>query len=99
MHRALHGLRSRSGGNCRLLGQPTHACRADTPVGPCARQAAIPRPVEPRIFGRRSKRRPAYAFGSVTPVWPWYLPPLSLYEVSHTSSLSMNSTCAQPSPA
>ena len=37
--------------------------------------------------------------GSVTPRCPWYLPPRSLYDVSHTSSASMNSTCAQPSPA
>jgi len=35
--------------------------------------------------------------GSVTPFWPWYLPPRSLYEVSHTSSDSKNSNCATPS--
>ena len=38
-------------------------------------------------------------FGSVTPFWPWYLPPRSLYEVSQTSSDSKNSTCATPSLA
>lgn len=37
--------------------------------------------------------------GRVTPRWPWYLPPRSRYEVSHTSSLSRNSIWAQPSPA
>src|SRR3990167_707639 len=37
--------------------------------------------------------------GSVTPRWPWYLPPRSRYEVSHTSSDSMNITCATPSLA
>ena len=43
----------------------------------------------------------SYALGKVTPTCPWYLPPRSLYEVSHTSSLSLskNSTWAQPSPA
>ena len=40
-----------------------------------------------------------YILGRVTPCCPWYLPPRSLYEVSHTSSLSKNSTWAQPSPA
>ena len=38
-------------------------------------------------------------FGSVTPRWPWYLPPRSRYEVSHTSSDSKNSICATPSLA
>src|SRR5689334_13778742 len=38
-----------------------------------------------------------YIFGSVTPRWPWYLPPRSLYEVSQTSSDSKNTTCATPS--
>ncbi len=42
---------------------------------------------------------PRQVRGSVTPRWPWYLPPRSLYEVSQTSSDSRNSTCAQPSPA
>jgi hypothetical protein len=39
--------------------------------------------------------------GNVTPVWPWYLPPRSLYEVSHTSSASAwkNSIWATPSLA
>src|SRR3990167_8013743 len=37
--------------------------------------------------------------GSVTPRWPWYLPPRSRYEVSHTSSDSMKITCATPSLA
>jgi hypothetical protein len=41
----------------------------------------------------------AQAFGNVTPCCPWYLPLRSLYEVSQTSSLSKNSTWAQPSPA
>ena len=41
----------------------------------------------------------AQVLGRVTPRWPWYLPPRSLYEVSQTSSLSKNSTWAQPSPA
>lgn len=45
------------------------------------------------------KERRDHAFGKVTPVCPWYLPPRSLYEVSQTSSLSKNSTCAHPSPA
>ena len=39
------------------------------------------------------------ALGKVTPRCPWYLPPRSLYDVSQTSSLSKNSTWAQPSPA
>ena len=39
------------------------------------------------------------AFGSVTPVCPWYLPPRSLYDVSHSSSDSRNSICATPSLA
>src|SRR3546814_7684678 len=30
--------------------------------------------------------RQPQVFGSVTPRWPWYLPPLSAYEVSQTSS-------------
>src|SRR5690606_1254738 len=39
--------------------------------------------------------------GSVTPRWPWYLPPRSLYEVSQTSSGAAwkNSICATPSLA
>src|SRR5207342_1450709 len=37
--------------------------------------------------------------GSVTPTWPWYLPPRSLYEVSHTSSDWKNNICATPSLA
>jgi len=37
--------------------------------------------------------------GSVTPCWPWYLPPRSLYDVSHTSSDSKKITCATPSLA
>ena len=37
--------------------------------------------------------------GKVTPVWPWYLPPRSLYEVSQTSSDWKNSICATPSLA
>ena len=41
----------------------------------------------------------SYALGSVTPFWPWYLPPRSRYDVSHTSSDSRNSTCATPSLA
>ena len=38
-------------------------------------------------------------FGRVTPCCPWYFPPRSLYEVSHTSSDSKNTTCATPSLA
>lgn len=42
-----------------------------------------------------------YIFGSVTPRWPWYLPPRSLYEVSQTSSSSDSKkmTWATPSLA
>jgi penicillin-binding protein 1C len=43
--------------------------------------------------------QPVQVLGSVTPVCPWYLPPRSRYEVSQSSSLSKNSTWAQPSPA
>ena len=46
-----------------------------------------------------SRRVGAQILGSVTPVWPRYLPPRSLYEVSHTSSDSKNSICATPSLA
>ena len=42
---------------------------------------------------------PGQVFGRVTPRWPWYLPPRSLYEVSQTSSDSKNSICATPSLA
>ena len=37
--------------------------------------------------------------GSVTPFWPWYLPPRSAYEVSQTSSDSKKSIWATPSLA
>ncbi len=39
--------------------------------------------------------------GSVTPVWPWYLPPRSRYDVSQMSSAAAwkNSICATPSLA
>ncbi len=40
---------------------------------------------------------PRQVLGSVTPFWPWYLPPRSLYEVSQTSSDSKNRNCATPS--
>ena len=52
-----------------------------------------------RHASRRSVILNSYILGSVTPCCPWYLPPRSLYEVSHTSSLSKNSTCAMPSLA
>ena len=42
-------------------------------------------------------RERSQVFGSVTPCWPWYLPPRSLYDVSHTSSDSKKITCATPS--
>jgi hypothetical protein len=50
-------------------------------------------------FRRDVTRFASYVFGSVTPFWPWYLPPRSLYEVSQTSSDSRNSICATPSLA
>jgi len=34
---------------------------------------------------------------NVTPVWPWYLPPRSRYDVSQGSSDSRNTICATPS--
>src|SRR5687768_5687331 len=37
--------------------------------------------------------------GSVTPFCPWYFPPRSRYEVSHTSSDSRKIICATPSLA
>lgn len=40
-----------------------------------------------------------HVLGKVTPRWPWYLPPRSLYDVSQTSSDSKNSICATPSLA
>src|ERR1051325_8025798 len=43
------------------------------------------------------ENRHAYILGSVTPRWPWYLPPRSLYEVSQISSDSKKMTCATPS--
>ena len=42
---------------------------------------------------------PPQIFGSVTPRCAWYLPFLSLYDVSQTSSLWKNRTCAMPSLA
>src|SRR6185437_16977138 len=36
----------------------------------------------------------AQIFGNVTPCCPWYLPALSLYDVSGGSSPSKNTTCA-----
>ena len=57
-------------------------------------------------FGRRfgatdatAARAAPQVRGNVTPTWPWYLPPRSLYEVSQTSSDWKNSICATPSPA
>src|SRR5579872_5262440 len=41
----------------------------------------------------------AQIFGNVTPCCPWYLPALSLYDVSGGSSPSKNTTCAMPSLA
>ena len=46
-----------------------------------------------------SASRQHQARGSVTPRWPWYLPPRSRYDTWQTSSDSKNSTWAQPSPA
>jgi 1-piperideine-2-carboxylate/1-pyrroline-2-carboxylate reductase [NAD(P)H] len=62
------------------------------PAVPCRLWPGRPRVAESGLF---------QALGSVTPRWPWYLPPRSLYDTSQTSSLSLskNSTCAQPSPA
>ncbi len=58
--------------------------------------SAADRPLE-RRYGAARRQAPAHVFGSVTPRWPWYLPPRSLYEVSQTSSDSRNSICATPS--
>jgi len=60
--------------------------------------AALPAPaVSP--FARKRGMSPFQVFGKVTPVWPWYFPPRSLYDVEHTSSDSKNSICATPSLA
>ena len=55
---------------------------------------AIRTPPRPAAAGPAARRQ---IFGSVTPFCPWYLPPRSLYEVSHTSSDSKKITCATPS--
>ena len=58
-----------------------------------------------RVLGfeplRRAEARAAgiQILGSVTPCCPWYFPPRSLYDVSHTSSDSKKITCATPSLA
>ena len=59
------------------------------------RQARLP-DLHPAATRRRLSV-PSQVFGSVTPFWPWYLPPRSLYEVSQTSSDSKNRNCATPS--
>ncbi len=43
--------------------------------------------------------RPRYNLGSVIPSCFWYLPALSLYDTSHTSVASKNTTWAMPSLA
>jgi hypothetical protein len=63
---------------------------------PCVRERRMQKKEASASFFTPSTHQ---AFGNVTPCCPWYLPPRSLYEVSQTSSLSKNSTCAQPSPA
>ena len=83
--RALVGLRAGAGG-----AQPRRQTRvrdADQDAAALTARAGI------RACGD------AQVFGSVTPRWPWYLPPRSLYEVSQTSSDSKNSICATPSLA
>ena len=44
-------------------------------------------------------RAACYSRGSVKPCCFWYLPFLSAYETSHSSSLWKNSTCEMPSLA
>ena len=48
---------------------------------------------------RRLTRADPQVVGSVTPRWPWYLPPRSRYDVSQGSSDSKNSIWATPSLA
>src|SRR4051812_40030062 len=52
-------------------------------------------------FGSNARNGPMgpQILGSVTPFWPWYLPPRSRYDVSQTSSDSKKITCATPSLA
>ena len=59
-------------------------------------RAAIRRAEEVGLSGRGWR---GYIRGSVSPCCFWYLPFLSAYETSHTSSLWKNSTCAMPSLA
>ncbi len=59
-------------------------------------QAPAARRIE-AAASRHGRDASLQVFGSVTPRWPWYLPPRSLYEVSQTSSDSRNSICATPS--
>ncbi len=66
---------------------PTLAAASRIGPAPCCQLPAASRQLRRQILG------------SVTPRWAWYFPRLSLYDVSQTSSLWKNSTCAMPSLA
>src|SRR5690606_37232159 len=87
------------------LGESTPLIRPFGAPSPRARGEGGLRPHRADLwptFSPRAGRRDGHQVrGSVTPRWPWYLPPRSLYEVSQTSSGAAwkNSICATPSLA
>ena len=81
-------------GNAREFSESRrqHA-RAREPRGAIAEASLIALARAERSIGTLTARRAARrsdvrSSASVTPVWPWYLPPRSLYETSQTSSAS-----------
>ena len=93
---AAHVVRARVGFRAGAGGaQPRRQTRVrDADQEPHCEGSADRRAAE---YAARTARGDAQVFGSVTPRWPWYFPPRSLYEVSQTSSDSRNSICATPS--
>ena len=85
-----------AGESPKVIGEIVAAGSASSPRPAAAeRGLLVPRWANGSFWGRSGGGD--HGRGNVTPRWPWYFPPRSLYVTSHASSPWKNNICATPS--